>query len=127
MNTKLLFILTRTPLHVGAGVIGGLVDRPVLRERHTGQPVIPGTTLKGVFASEWSASAGEAGAARNPEGAWLFGTSTAGEESGVAGAMQFTEARLLAFPCLDHEPADPAAVRPGWGPEGGEGGWDGGL
>lgn len=98
MNTKLLFILTRTPLHVGAGVIGGLVDRPVLRERHTGHPVIPGTTLKGVFATEWSEAAGETGAARNPEGAWLFGTSTAGEESGVAGAMQFTEARLLAFP-----------------------------
>ena len=49
MNTKNLVILTRTPLHVGAGSSVGAVDQPVQRERHTGFPIIPGSSIKGVM------------------------------------------------------------------------------
>nr|MBP7373092.1 hypothetical protein [Opitutaceae bacterium] len=42
MTTKLLYLFTRTPLHVGAGSSVGAIDQPIIRERHTGFPVIPG-------------------------------------------------------------------------------------
>ncbi len=53
MNTKLMSIFTRTPLHVGCGSSVGAVDQPVSRERHTRFPVIPGSSLKGVLADLW--------------------------------------------------------------------------
>ncbi|MBI4025772.1 MAG: hypothetical protein HY360_12380 [Verrucomicrobia bacterium] len=46
MISKQLIILTRTPLHVGAGSSVGAIDQPVMRERHTGFPIIPGSALK---------------------------------------------------------------------------------
>jgi len=50
MNDKrILYLFTRTPLHVGAGASVGAIDQPIVRERHTGFPVIPGTTIKGVL------------------------------------------------------------------------------
>src|SRR5437870_3789444 len=54
MSPKILYIFTRTPLHVGAGSSVGAIDQPIIRERHTGFPVIPATTLKGVFADGWT-------------------------------------------------------------------------
>ena len=50
MKPHLFTIFTRTPLHVGAGASVGAVDQPVVRERHTRFPVIPGSSLKGVLA-----------------------------------------------------------------------------
>ena len=93
MKTQLLYLLTRTPLHVGAGDTAGAVDQPVLRERPTGFPVIPGAALKGAFADMWT---DPASGQRRPEGAWLFGLGSPGDAA--AGALQFSEARLLAFP-----------------------------
>lgn len=93
MKTQLLYLLTRTPLHVGAGEAVSTVDQPVMRERPTGFPVIPGATIKGAFADLWTDR--ESGQ-RRPEGAWLFGLPSSGDAS--AGALQFSEARLLAFP-----------------------------
>jgi len=49
MNTKILYLFTRTPLHVGAGSSVGAIDQPIIRERHTGFPVIPGSSIKGVL------------------------------------------------------------------------------
>ena len=47
MNDKrILYLFTRTPLHVGAGASVGAIDQPIIRERHTGFPVIPATSLK---------------------------------------------------------------------------------
>jgi CRISPR-associated protein Cmr4 len=53
MNTKLMTIFTRTPLHVGCGSSVGAVDQPVVRERHTRFPIIPGSAIKGVLADLW--------------------------------------------------------------------------
>ena len=54
MQTKIMSIFTRTPLHVGCGSSVGAVDQPVVRERHTGYPVIPGSAIKGVLADLWN-------------------------------------------------------------------------
>ncbi|MBR1835903.1 MAG: type III-B CRISPR module RAMP protein Cmr4 [Kiritimatiellae bacterium] len=84
MQTKLLSIFTRTPLHVGAGASVGAVDQPVVRERHTRFPVIPGSSLKGVLADLWLDD--------TDNGKKLFGTVE------KAGALLVGESKLLAFP-----------------------------
>ena len=91
MTTRILYLFTRTPLHVGAGSSVGAIDQPVIRERHTGFPVVPASSLKGTFADEWTD-----GTKRTEEGKWLFGSDDANAQ--CAGSILFTEARLLAFP-----------------------------
>lgn len=49
MKTLTFSLFTRTPLHVGCGSSVGVVDLPVLRERATGFPAVPGSALKGVL------------------------------------------------------------------------------
>lgn len=93
---RILLILTRTPLHVGTGSSVGAIDQPIVRERHTGFPVIPATSLKGTFADFWNEPNGEGKRARSEEGTWLFGSTDA--NAAAAGALLFSEARLLAFP-----------------------------
>ncbi|MCX6876420.1 MAG: RAMP superfamily CRISPR-associated protein [Verrucomicrobia bacterium] len=46
-------IFTRTPLHIGAGSSVVAFDQPIRRERHTGFPIIPASSLKGSFADQW--------------------------------------------------------------------------
>lgn len=94
MNTKLLTIFTRTPLHVGAGSSVGAVDQPVVRERHTRFPVIPGSAIKGVLADLWI----DASFKRTVEGKSIFGEDDNKAERQHAGALAFGEAKLLAFP-----------------------------
>lgn len=110
MTTKLLYLFTRTPLHVGAGASVGAIDQPVQRERHTGFPIIPGSSIKGVLADQYNANHPETGkplrdesrnaTKRTEEGARLFGLGSGKmeEANGQAGAISFGEARLLAFP-----------------------------
>ncbi|MGH7067936.1 MAG: type III-B CRISPR module RAMP protein Cmr4 [Acetobacteraceae bacterium] len=86
----LLFLHALTGLHPGSGAALGVVDLPVQRERHTGFPTIPGTSLKGVIRAE----------ARNkPEEECfaVFGPDTK-NAADHAGAVAFTDARILAFP-----------------------------
>lgn len=87
MKTNILLLFTRTPLHIGAGASVGAIDQPVIRERHTGYPVIPGSSLKGVLLDAFR---------RSPEFAdkkeSIFGTQA------DAGRVSFGEGRLLAFP-----------------------------
>ncbi|MEI8040274.1 MAG: type III-B CRISPR module RAMP protein Cmr4 [Verrucomicrobiota bacterium] len=110
--SKLLYIFTRTPLHVGAGASVGAIDQPVQRERHTGFPVIPASSLKGTFADAWltddmprndkgdrirvKASKDGGTIIETTPAAWLFGSDDANHA--WAGALQFSEAKLLAFP-----------------------------
>lgn len=95
MNTKLMSIFTRAPLHVGAGSSVGAVDQPVVRERHTGYPVIPGSSLKGVLADLWNEEKGEK-IVRSEDGVKLFGNDDTNNAS--AGKLLIGEGKLLAFP-----------------------------
>lgn len=110
MHTKILYLFTRTPLHVGAGASVGAIDQPIQRERHTGFPIIPGSSLKGSFADAWNDglkdeepdSQGKVSRVRvtkkgeHAEAAWLFGSDN--DKSAYAGSLLFSEARVLAFP-----------------------------
>lgn len=106
-NRKILYIFTRTPLHVGAGASVGAIDLPIIRERHTGFPVIPATSLKGTFSDEWNERVKVKRRKndmeeeveviqRSADGKWLFGETDA--NNATAGALQFSEAKVLAFP-----------------------------
>ena len=97
MTTQLLTIFTRTPLHVGAGASVGAVDQPVVRERHTGYPVIPGSALKGVFADLWLDRSDPADPVRSIVGKKLFGEDNV-KANAVAGKLLVGESKLLAFP-----------------------------
>ena len=114
METKLLYLFTRTPLHVGAGSSVGAIDQPIIRERHTGFPIIPASSLKGSFADQWPTGFkndkeqqarmktrkenGKVIVEETSEAAWLFGSDEAGDALAAAGAILLGEARLLAFP-----------------------------
>ena len=110
-QSQILYLFTRTPLHVGAGASVGAIDQPIVRERHTGFPVIPASGLKGTFADAWNdeliadgtkkvrvkaTKKGEQTVFETSPAAWLFGSDDPNHS--FAGSLQFSEAKLLAFP-----------------------------
>jgi CRISPR-associated protein Cmr4 len=95
MNSKPLYLFTRTPLHVGGGSSVGAIDLPIQRERHTRHPIIPGSSIKGVlrYVAGHLASIGD-GKVDD-----MFGPDSAGRDSEArAGDITFSEARPVAFP-----------------------------
>jgi len=83
-------IYTMTPLHVSSGQAEGAIDLPVTKETHTGFPVIPASSLKGVARDELK------DIDLKDE---MFGPKVDGEKGRelFAGALVFTEARLVAY------------------------------
>lgn len=53
MKNSIVYIQTITNLHIGSGEGLGVIDMPVQRERITGYPVIPSSSLKGVLREEY--------------------------------------------------------------------------
>ncbi len=104
----LLFLHAQTSLHPGSGTALGVVDLPVQRERHTQWPLIPGSALKGILRDACREKARlkpEHGGDRkkaNEQDAELvaaFGPGRiGGENSSHAGAINVSDARILAFP-----------------------------
>ena len=89
-DKALLFIHALTGLHPGSGTALGVVDLPVQRERHTHWPTIPGSSLKGVMRAE-------CGPRGDDDVLAAFGPETTAA-SDHAGAVAFSDARILAFP-----------------------------
>ena len=92
MKKQIFAIFTRTPLHVGAGNSVGAIDSPVMRERHTRIPIIPGSSLKGVLADLWN----DENFKRTSDGEELFGKTDS--KAAKAGQLLVGESRVLAFP-----------------------------
>lgn len=95
MTRRILCLFTRTPLHIGDETKSGATDRPLLREKHTSMPIVPGPTLKAVFADAWTEPAPVA-TPQSDEAIWLFGPSATSETN--PGVLSFCDAVLLAFP-----------------------------
>lgn len=102
MKTSILSLFARTPLHIGAGSSVGAVDQPIIRERHTGFPCIPGSAIKGVIADLFlkeTIKLNKEGKevmkyVRSDEGIELLGM----ENAERSGSVSFGEGKLLAFP-----------------------------
>ncbi|SFR15893.1 type III-B CRISPR module RAMP protein Cmr4 [Desulfoscipio geothermicus] len=105
-TAKPLFFICETPLHAGSGNDLGIVDLPLQRERHTGFPKLEGSGVKGCIreAFEEKGQKGElvvGGVEISGEDEFKKAIALAfGPEEGDkhAGALGFTDARLLLFP-----------------------------
>jgi CRISPR-associated protein Cmr4 len=114
---RLLFLHAQTGLHPGSGTALGTVDLPVQRERHTQWPTIPGSALKGILRDRCREQAARGYQDDGPEVEAsqrrsrrrkaneddhellaAFGPGKIEESNAHAGALSFTDARLLAFP-----------------------------
>lgn len=105
VKRHLLTLYTRTPLHVGSGTSVDVVDLPIMRERITGFPVIPASSLKGVLLQHARETFDGGTHARSnqalPEAAKLLFGAVEGEgenQKSNAGCVQIMEAKILAFP-----------------------------
>lgn len=91
--SKPLFLYCETPLHAGSGSELGIIDLPIQRERHTDFPKIEGSSLKGALRERAEQVIGS----RKDSDIYLtFGPEGDGDLH--AGALGFTDARLLLFP-----------------------------
>lgn len=88
-QAKPLFLIVETPLHAGSGNDLGIVDLPIQREKHTDYPKIEASGLKGSIREIFDAQGNKS------ETDLVFGPDQGDLH---AGALGFTDARLLLFP-----------------------------
>ncbi|AYQ36638.1 type III-B CRISPR module RAMP protein Cmr4 [Runella sp. SP2] len=102
-QSKPLFFICETPLHAGSGSDLGIVDLPIQRERHTSFPKIEGSSFKGavreaVEQKSVDFTANNKTLKTNDKKhcvALAFGPE---DGDAHAGALGFSDARLLLFP-----------------------------
>jgi len=87
MKTKLLFLHALSPLHAGTGQGVGVIDLPIAREKATGIPIVPGSSIKGMLRTNYNGT----------DKAAIFGPETE-NASDHAGSVQFSDLRLLFLP-----------------------------
>jgi len=92
LKQKPLFLWVETPLHAGSGSDLGIVDLPVQREKHTGFPKVEASGIKGCLRESFENKLER----ENTELKLAFGPESANEAH--AGAIGFSDARLLLFP-----------------------------
>jgi CRISPR-associated protein Cmr4 len=96
-QAKMYWIHALTPVHVGSGEGAGFIDLPVLREKHTRWPYIPGSSVKGVLADSYRASV----EARKTDPLLKAAFGLADDEDSTtanAGSLVFSDARLVCLP-----------------------------
>ena len=88
MQARMILLHACAPLHVGTGQGVGVIDLPVAREKGTGIPIVPGSSMKGVLRS----------LVENKElRKKVFGPDTTAAHE-HAGSVQFGDLRLLFLP-----------------------------
>lgn len=101
-KAKVMFLHALTSLHPGSGSEIGLVDLPVQREKITGFPKIESSSLKGALRSTFAASCQDERLVERIFGPELekesSNASAKARSNAYAGAVSFTDARLLFFP-----------------------------
>jgi CRISPR-associated protein Cmr4 len=88
MTTRLVLVHALSPLHAGTGQSVGAIDLPIARERPTGIPLLPGSSIKGALRARGT----DAALTRD-----VFGPPTE-EASEHGGAVQFSDAHLVLLP-----------------------------
>ena len=88
MDAKLLFLHALSPLHAGTGQGVGVIDLPIAREKATGIPYVPGSSLKGVLRDACT---------DKDLRERVFGPDT-GNADEYAGSIQLSDFRLLLLP-----------------------------
>src|SRR6266516_6501282 len=90
MTAQLTFVHALSPLHAGIGQGIGVIDLPIAREKATGLPFLPGSSLKGTLRGSCDPDRRKA----------LFGpeVSEIEPESNYASSVQFSVQRLVLLP-----------------------------
>lgn len=90
MITRLTFVHALSPLHAGVGQGAGVIDLPVAREKATGLPFLPGSSLKGTLRSLCEGNDCDS----------IFGLKPADADTNesYASSVQFSDQRLLMLP-----------------------------
>lgn len=92
MKTTLFHLHALSPVHVGVGQATGALDLPIMREKSTHLPLVPGSAIKGVLRDAIQRKDGELAGK-------LFGPATIAEaDDAHIGAIAFGDALLLALP-----------------------------
>lgn len=92
------YIHAVSPIHVGAGRGLGHIDLPVMREKITGWPFIPGSTVKGVLAAYYGATIEARKEKENLRAAFGISDDIGKDSLSNAGSLVFADAKLLALP-----------------------------
>lgn len=93
MRTRLVLIHALSPLHAGTGHAVGAIDLPIARERPTGIPLVPGSSIKGAL----RARSADREAGNGPGSTVIFGPETK-DSSEHAGAVQISDAHVVLLP-----------------------------
>lgn len=96
-DARLYFIHALSPLHAGTGEGVGAVNLPTARERLTGYPFLPGTSLKGVLRAAADLRFPKINGRPSKETHAAFGPDTE-NASDSRGGIVFSDASLLALP-----------------------------
>ena len=94
MTIKNIYFHTLSPLHVGAGRGTGLIDLPIVRERATNLPILPGSSVKGVI-RESIERLGKKDNSLNAKLKDFFGMA---DNEAMAAAVSFSDAYVLCLP-----------------------------
>ncbi len=97
MNGRMLFARSLSPLHTGTGQATGVIDLPVARERVTGWPYLPGSTIKGVLRDACDPDLEYGENTKNHAFFRAFGPET-DHASDFGGALAICDGHLLCFP-----------------------------
>jgi CRISPR-associated protein Cmr4 len=91
MKTQPFLLHALSPIHAGTGHAVDVIDLPIARQRATGIPFVPGSSIKGVLREHHRTT--------DPTDTWraVFGPDTA-NASDHAGALVVGDALLLALP-----------------------------
>lgn len=100
-TTKLYWLHTLSPVHVGTGRGVGYIDLPLHRDKVTNWPLIPGSAFKGVWADSYRAT--DAARKEDKNLALAFGLasdskSNQSNDQSNAGALIATDAKLVCLP-----------------------------
>lgn len=94
MNAQLSFVHVLSSLHAGTGQGAGIIDLPIAREKVTGIPFLPGSSLKGALSTRCYNRDGDTSTCKK-----IFGPKeNLNEENARASLAQFSDQRLLLLP-----------------------------
>lgn len=94
MTNRIYWLHALTPIHVGAGRGVTFIDLPVMREKSTDWPIVPGSAVKGVWRDHFQNSLTD----KQSLIPIAFGKEEQQEEDQYAGSLVVTDARIVLLP-----------------------------
>lgn len=91
--TCMYWLQAITPLHVGSGKGVGFIDMPIMREKVTNWPIVPGSAVKGVMRDHFEFKGDE-----TQKSLLTIAFGKGGDDSANAGSLVLTDAHIVLLP-----------------------------